>query len=97
MINIYIFSLCVCFSVEGALLQSQLFLLELLRAQHDGILVYSGLQTSGNQQEPHHLLLQSLDQLRHPHGSSGKCGKWPSPCGFAQAIFLSRLVALPSR
>lgn len=33
--------LSVC--VEGALLQSQLFLLELFRAQHDGILVHSGL------------------------------------------------------
>lgn len=60
---------------EGTLLQSQLLFLELLRAQHDGILVHSGLQATGNQQEPHHLLLQSPDQLRHPHGPSRKRGE----------------------
>lgn len=75
-IYVSLFPLSPLCCAEGTLLQSQLLLLELLRAQHDGILVHSGLQATGNQQEPHHLLLQSPDQLRHPHGPPRKRGEW---------------------
>lgn len=55
--------------------QPQLFVLELLEAQYDGLLVDAGLPAAGNQPNAHHLLLHTPHQLRCAHGSRGREGR----------------------
>ena len=59
----------------GRELQSQLFILELLQAHHDGILVYTGLSSAGHQSHTHQLLLHTPHQLRGAHGPCGGQGR----------------------
>lgn len=55
--------------------QSQLFILELLQAHHDGILVYAGLSSAGHQSYTHQLLLHPPYQLCSAHGPRGGQGR----------------------
>lgn len=59
----------------GRELQSQLFVLELLQAHHDGILVYTGLSSAGYQSHTHQLLLHTPHQLCCSHGPCGGQGR----------------------
>lgn len=59
----------------GRELQSQLFILELLQAHHDGILVYAGLSSAGHQSHTHQLLLHAPHQLCGSHGPCGGQGR----------------------
>lgn len=59
----------------GKEFQSQLFILELLQAHHDGILVYAGLSSAGHQSYTHQLLLHPPYQLCSAHGPRGGQGK----------------------
>ncbi len=59
----------------GRELQSQLFILELLQAHHDGILVYTGLSSAGHQSHTHQLLLHTPHQLCSAHGPRGGQGR----------------------
>lgn len=56
-------------------LQSQLFILELLQAHHDGILVHAGLSSAGHQPHTHQLLLHTPHQLCCAHGPRGGQGR----------------------
>lgn len=62
-----------CFHIGQESLQCQLLFLELFGAFHDGILVHTGLPVDGDQQDPHHLCLQSSHQFCCPHGTPRNC------------------------
>lgn len=59
----------------GGELQPKLLVLELLQAQHDGLLVYAGLPSTRHQPHAHHLLLHTPDQLRCAHGPRRRQGR----------------------
>lgn len=67
----------------GGKLQSQLLVLELFQAHHDGILVDAGLSSPGHQSHTHQLLVHTPDQLRRAHGARGGQGRRfsPAPAG----------------
>lgn len=70
----------------GRELQSQLFILELLQAHHDGILVYAGLSSAGHQSHTHQLLLHTPHQLCGAHGPRGGQGRRLRCCGCQRGL-----------
>lgn len=82
---------CMFYAAVWGKLQPQLFILELLQENHERLLVDTGLPLARHQQDPHHLLLHSSDQLCSPHGACGRQG------GFALKTFvLIRRFTVPS-
>lgn len=67
-------------------LQPQLLLLELLEANHDGLLVHPGLSAADHQPDAHHLLLHPPHQLCRPDGPR-RCQGRPPPLFFPFNIY----------